>query len=70
MNLVFINFSDLFIFTSDYNFCIYYDIRYKLNNTNVILHRESKHMCFNVFLYEKTHVSYIFHMKQTQRFIL
>jgi hypothetical protein len=27
--------------------------------------RQSKHMCFNVFLYWKTHVSYIFHIPYT-----
>jgi hypothetical protein len=30
--------------------------------------RDSKHMCFIVFLCRKTHVSYIFHIKKTQCF--
>jgi hypothetical protein len=32
--------------------------------------KESKHMCFNVFLNGKTLVSYIFHIKKTQCFTL
>jgi hypothetical protein len=30
--------------------------------------RHSKHVCFNVFLYGKTHESHIFHIKKTQCF--